>query len=959
MKSGKFLVLMFLSFISLSVFAQQRKGVDITGVVVEEDNTPIEQATIRLLSVKDSTFINGVVSGKDGDFRLKNINPGEYLLHISFIGFDPLYQPLQITGQTNPVNLGKMDLGDGSIMLREAVVVGKAAEMVVRNDTIEYNADSFKVTEGSVLEDLLKKMPGVEIDSEGKIKVNGKEVKKMMVDGKEFFTDDPKVASKNLPANMIDKVQVLDRLSEMSRMTGFDDGNEETIINLTVKPGMKEGWIGNAFVGYGSKDRYEGNAMINRLINNDQFTLMGGLNNTNNMGFSDMASTSFSGMGGGRGGGFGARGGQNGVISSGNGGLNFSKEFNALTTLGGNGRYSHSDGEAISKGYTTNFLSDGTELYEADETYRNSISDNIGTNFRLEWKPDSMTTVLFRPNVSYSKTRLTESGETLGFDNNNDTTYVETSNYHAKGESYNLNGLLEFSRILSSNGRIFSASLGGGYSDTYTNAMNQNITEHVSGRDEVKDQRLRNENSGFNYQAYTSWVEPIGRNNFMQVTYSINQRKQEQLKNAYNQDEDGIYNVIDTTQTQNFRNNYINQRASLSFKSIRAKFNYTIGFNVDPSHSSSERFIGDTVLYKLTQNVVNFSPTAQFRFNFSKQKNLRIDYNGRTSQPSMTQLQPVPDYTSNTNTKIGNPDLKPLYTNNMFVRYQSFNPEKQTTFMVMANANYVVNDIVNYIIYDSENTGYRTTTYDNINGNYNGNVRVTLNTPLKNRKFTVGTMTYAAFSNKKEYTGTQNGEEDLNPTKIKSGSKQTTLSERLSLDFRSSIIDLGVTGNLTFNNINYTKNAIASNQNNDQKTYNYGLGGRTTIYLPANIKLESDINWAKNSGYATGFEQDEVLWNASASINFLKGNQGTLRFKIYDILKQRSNISQTITASREAYTEYNTINSYFMVNFIYRFSAFKGGASMNDVKDDRRGPGEGGGRNRGFGGAGGPPHGRF
>ncbi|MDR1919823.1 MAG: TonB-dependent receptor, partial [Tannerellaceae bacterium] len=273
---------------------------EVKGTVLEEGSkTPVEQATIRLLNVTDSTLINGVVSSRNGSFSLKNIAPGTYLLGITFIGFEPYYQPLQITGRTNPVDVGNIELGDASILLGEAVVVGKAAEVVVRNDTIEYNADSYKVTEGSVLEDLLKKMPGVEVSSQGTITVNGKEVKKIMVDGKEFFSDDPNVASKNLPAAMIDKLQVLDRKSDMTQMTGFDDGEEETVINLTVKPGMKQGWFGNAFAGYGSQDRYEGNAMVNRFINNDQITLMGGLNNTNNMGFTDLASTMFQGGGGG------------------------------------------------------------------------------------------------------------------------------------------------------------------------------------------------------------------------------------------------------------------------------------------------------------------------------------------------------------------------------------------------------------------------------------------------------------------------------------------------------------------------------------------------------------------------------------------------------------------------------------------------------------------------------------
>ncbi|WP_446778338.1 carboxypeptidase regulatory-like domain-containing protein, partial [Macellibacteroides fermentans] len=292
MKLGKILLVLIVVLFTLPAMAQT--GVTVTGRIVERgNNLPVEQATVRLLTGKDSTLVGGVVSSANGNFTLKNIKAGSYLLHVTFVGFEPTYQPLQITGKVNPVKIGNIELTDGAIQLGEAVVVGKANEVVVRNDTVEYNADSYKVTEGSVLEDLLKKMPGVEIASDGKVTVNGKEIKKIMIDGKEFFSDDPKVASKNLPAKMVDKVQVLDKKSDMAMMTGFDDGNEETVINLTVKPGMKQGWFGNAFAGYGSEKRYEGNAMVNRFINNDQFTFMGGLNNTNNMGFSDLASTMF------------------------------------------------------------------------------------------------------------------------------------------------------------------------------------------------------------------------------------------------------------------------------------------------------------------------------------------------------------------------------------------------------------------------------------------------------------------------------------------------------------------------------------------------------------------------------------------------------------------------------------------------------------------------------------------
>lgn len=939
MKSGKCLLMLLMILFSPMAFAQQ-SGVNVTGSVVEQGNdTPIEQATVRLLNVKDSAMVRGVVSARNGSFTLKNVKKGSYLLHITFIGYDPLYQPLQITGKKNPVNVGKLELSDGAIELGEAVVIGKAPEVTVRNDTVEYNADSYKVAEGSVLEDLLKKMPGVEVDSEGKITVNGKEVKKVMVDGKEFFSDDPKVASKNLPAKMIDKLQVLDKKSDMAQMTGFDDGEEETVINLTVKPGMKQGWFGNAYGGYGSKDRYEGNAMVNRFVNNDQITFMGGANNTNNMGFSDLASTMFSGMGGGGGrrGGFGAG---SGITSSGNAGLNFSKEFKPdKLTLGGNTRYSHSDNDARSKSDRQNILPGDSSSYDNSEAMSRTKSDNFGVDFRLEWKPDTMTQLIFRPSFSFSHSMNDNFSDATTLDNERDTVNTNKSSNYSESNGYNLNASIDFSRKLNNKGRVFSATLSGGNSDSYSDGMNRSDIVYFNQTDALKnsiiDQRSRYDNKGFNYRAYVSWVEPIGHNNFIQATYSISQRKQEALKNVYNQDADGIYNVLDSAYSQSYRNNFISQRASLSFKSQRAKFNYTIGLNLDPSYSSSENFVGDTTLSKITRKVVNLSPMAQFNYMFDKRTNLRIMYNGRTSQPSMTQLQPVADISDPTNITIGNPDLNPRYTNNVFIRFQQFTPEKQRAFMIMANGSYIINDIVSYTSYNQE-TGVKTTTYKNVNGNYSGNVRMMLNTPLKNKKFSINSMTMASFANSNGYI---NEEKNTNRNLI--------LSERGGIDFRSSYLDLGVNGNIRYN---ATSNSLQ--KENNQNTFNYGAGGYTTIYLPLNFKIESDVNWSTNSGYGDGFKQNEVLWNASASKSFLKNNQGTLRFKIYDILQQRSNISRSITASYIQDSEYNTLGSYFMVHFIYRFSIFKGGASASDVKT----PGRSG---RGRGPMGPPPGHRF
>ena len=844
MFSGRFFIILFAIMLTMPAYAQ-RRGVDITGTVIEGGtNEPIEQATVRLLNAKDSTMVGGVATGRNGSFTLKNIKNGNYVLNISFIGFETLYKAIQVTGKNNPMQLGKLTLSDASIQLGEAVVIGKAPEVTFRNDTMEFNAESYKLTEGSMLEDLLKKMPGVEIDSEGKITVNGKEIKKVLVDGKEFFSDDPKVASKNLPSKMIDKVQVLDKLSDMAKMTGFDDGEEETVINLTVKPGMKQGWFGNAYAGYGSEDRYEGNFMVNRFVNNDQFTIMGGLNNTNNMGFSDLSSSMFQGMG--RGGG----GAGNGITTSGNIGLNMNKEFNSKLTINGNLRYSHSENDAYSKSNRQNILPDDSTSYYNETNNNHSRSDNVAADIRMEWTPDTLTRVIFRPNFSYSNSHRRENGYFNTLSGDMDTVNIGESRYLSDGEGYNVGATLEFSRKLNSRGRVLSGSLSGRLSDSYNEGLNYSNTEYrllaAGENNDLVDQQFRYDNNSFNYRVYLSWVEPIGHNNFIQATYSIRQNKQESLKNSYTREEGSEeYNVLDTAYSQSYRNNYINQQVSLAFKSVREKFDYTIGLTVDPSHSTSETFVGDTVLSSITQNVVNLSPMIRFNYRFGKRTHLRINYRGRTTQPSVSQLQPVADVTDPLNTRTGNPNLKPTYSNNLSVRFQNFKPEQQSAFMTMLNFNYVVNDIVTKSAY-IENTGRQMTTYDNVNGNFSGNVRVMYNAPFKNRKFSFNTMTMGSYANS---NGFINSEKNTN--------KNIVLQERAGINFRSDYLDLGVNGNIRYN---ATRNSLQGQS--ELNTFNYGVGGNTTIYLPWDFKIESDISWSTNSGYSDGFEQNEILWNA-------------------------------------------------------------------------------------------------
>jgi len=925
----RFVLFIGLLLIGVSIFAQNNGR--ITGKIVDQETKePVAQANVRILHQKDSLYLNGVASDQEGNFAI-SVPYGNYIIHVTYVGHHDLFRNVTISNTNRTANLGSVELGTDNILLDAAVVTAKAAEIVVRGDTVEYNADSYKVTESAILEDLLKKMPGIEIDSEGKITVNGREIKKIMVDGEEFFSTDPKVASKNLPAKMVEKLQVLDRRTDMAQMTGFDDGEEETIINLMVKPGMKEGLFGNAFVGYGTKDRYEGNAMVNYMKDKNQYTVLGGFNNTNNAGFSDLASSMF-----GSGGGGGRRmffGGRSGITTSGNAGFNFSQQFTNKLKLGGNLRYGNTDNNTLSKTHTQNILSSGNTL-EGENNSSNNYSQNFNMDLRLEWTPDTLTRIIFNPEGSVYNNRRTELSDFLTTTETlEDSINYGDSRYNSTGDGKNLSARLDVSRTLGKKGRILSVQLRGGMSDSENEGTNLSNTFYNGTKpDDLIDQRFVNTNDSKNWRGYVSYVEPLGNNNAIQFAYQYRQNISGSDKDTRVKDESGNYTVLDEQYSKRLENNFTNQEIEFNFQSVRQKYDYTIGFSVQPSSSQSKTFIGDNKISDFTRDVVNYAPMAQFNYRWTRQHNLRLRYFGNTDQPSVTQLSPVVDVSNPLNITYGNPDLKPSFTHRMNLRYQNFNPEKNRSMGFFGDIRYLTNDIVSSTMTDRE-TGRRETTYENVTGNWNANGRMMMNLPLKNIKFSVFSMSFASYNHA---NGFSNLEKNL--------SRRLNLGETLGLNYRSDLIDFGVRGNISYNKV---KNSLEGQR--DQEFLNYGGNANTTLYLPWDMSIESDINYSTNSGYSDGFTQDEWLWNASIQKQLFKQKNGTIRLKIYDILQQRSNISRSVTSNYIRDTTTNTLTTYFMVHFVYRFNIFKNGATREDMMP-QHGPGPGRGFGRGHGG---------
>ncbi len=464
-------VVAILLITTFNVFAQQ--NITLTGKLLDEaDSQPIIAGSVELLNERDSTVITRTITNIDGVFSLKNLSKGKYVLRATFIGYLPVTRPITLTENQPSVNLGSIAMQMSDVLLKEALVEGKRPEIVVKNDTIEYDAASYKVPENSNIEELIKKLPGAEVDKDGKITVNGKEVKRFLVDGKEFFSDDPQVASRNLPAEMVDKLQVHDQRSEMAQMTGFDDGEEETVINITVRPGMKQGTIGNALVGAGADMkndndlRYQLGAFLNHMNNNDRYTLMLGRNNNNNMGAADLGANQFGGMR--------MRRGSGGITETTNVMLSINKELSSTATLNADFRYNGQDRHSDVKKEQTS-LSSFRQQLERSTSLTNYDSNNFAANFRFEWKPDTLNTLIFRPNISYNNSSSDEAESSDIYDYNTLNPVSNSKSFaNNEGQGLNFRGRLDYSHRFSKYGRVLSLNLEGRYNQNRSWENNYN-----------------------------------------------------------------------------------------------------------------------------------------------------------------------------------------------------------------------------------------------------------------------------------------------------------------------------------------------------------------------------------------------------------------------------------------------------------------------------------------------------
>ncbi|MDE5643117.1 MAG: outer membrane beta-barrel protein [Muribaculaceae bacterium] len=908
----------------------------VKGKVLDENSDPMLQASVRVLT-PDSTLVKGVLTDINGAYSISGLKAGNYIVETSFVGYDNSSRNIRITN--TDITLQPVTMQTGALMLGEATVVGVRTPVKVMQDTVEYNADAYRTQPNAVVEDLLKRLPGVEVDSEGKITANGKSVTKILIDGKEFFADDPTVASRNLPVEMVDKLQVVDRKSDLARITGVDDGEEETVINLTVKKGMNNGWFGNAEAGYGTDDRYKGNFIVNRFWNGNQLTLLGNFNNVNELGFNDGMSGRFRRFGG-----------DNGITKSQALGLNFNIGKDEIFRVGGNLMYSHTDRDTRTSSARTYIFPDSSSYYDTDKSARDR-GHTVRADFRVQWQPDSFNTFEFRPNFSYSRNDSWSLSDALTRNGALAEVTRSRNEQSSLGDNYEFRGQLIYNhKVRSKPGRSISFFANYSLSDTREKTDNYSWNKFFLLGDsiDIMDQWSDNHTWSNNISARVSWTEPLGnvRNgNFLTVAYRFQYRWNNADKLTYDHPvlwPDGFAGepligedlILNEDLTNRFRNDYMSQDIRAGFKHVSKTGSIDVGLSLVPQSSKSIYLYSDGEVNHdksiPVRNVLNVAPYLRYRYKMGKSRSLNVDYMGRSSQPTMAQLQPVADMSDPLRIVVGNPDLNPSFSHNVRLRFQDFNAEAQRSIMTMVDGQLVQNSIVSKTTYD-DLTGGQTTTYENVGGVWNIRGMNMLSMPLRNRQFMFSNFLMANYATAVSFN---NGERN------RSGSLM--LREQPGLSWRPDNLELELRPFYSLQTVHYSLPTTAG-----RTVHSYGGNFRGTYNAPFGLSVGTDVEYSATSGYSQGFDSKQWMWNATLSYSFLRGRAMTVSLKAYDLLQQKSNVQRTVNANYSEDIRYNSLTRYFMVTVAYKFNTFGSGRQPESRNDFRHGPG----------GPGGPPPG--
>ncbi len=933
-----------------SAMAQDsRSNFSINGHLTDVDSKePMEHVSIQLFWAADSAFVGGTVSNSRGNFSVDVPSVGTFRLKISFVGYQTQEREVTLRREQN-MDLGNIRMVPDDLVLKEAVVKANAAQVVVKKDTLLYNPEAYRTPEGSAVEELIKRMPGADIDEDGNITINGKVVKKILVDGKEFMLGDIETALKNLPVSIIQNVKFYDQQSDQARITGIEDGNKETVLDFTIKKGMNRGYMTNFDVAGGTEDRYALRGMGSSFTDKTRIMLFGnGNNKEENAGWWN----------------------RRGLNTNKMLGTNLNYDDGDKLKVDLSVRWNHRNGDNRNQNSSENFYSEESRTFSNSNSVNLTRNNTWNGNLRVEWKPDTLTNILFRANGSYGTNDGTTSSLSATFSDDpyhyasdpleaDAITAMNQRNLAVNqsgrtemsfGRNQNAWGMLQFYRRLNPRGRNITMRVEGSLGDNQQRNVSNNEVhlykiKNQAGEDSTyftaRYNTTPSDNQG--YVVSLNYSEPLWKGAHLQTNYELryNQSKSDRLTYDFSHEPLNVFtNIVpvyrdwDTWLGENSAfgtlgyplEHYLDRSLSryseyknythnirMTLRHWEEKYDYNVGLLLQPQRSNFiQNYRG--IYVDTIRTVTNFTPTVDFHYKFNDQQNIWLHYRGDTRQPDITQLLDIVDDSNPLYITQGNPGLKPQFTNSLNVYYNNYIAKYKRSVVVYANYRTTRNSISNLVRYNAE-TGGSISRPENINGNWNADGGFTFNTALDTTAhWNIGTDTRVRYNNYVSYVAQMKADAKKNTT------RSTTLNQRLNASFRNDWLEVTLDGNV---NYQHTRNELQPTANLD--TWQFSYGGQMLFRLPVGFEISMNMHQYSRRGYNDpSMNTNELIWNGQVSKTFLRSKTLVVALNYYDLLRQQSNYERWVSATGRSDTHYNSINSYAMLHVRYRLNMFGG-----------------------------------
>lgn len=898
-----------------------------TGLVkgtLKDSTLALKGATVSVLRGKDSTLLRYGMSNSNGEFQIGNLPLSNYILRITYSGYQQVDQLFELGEASPEKNMGIIPMVKFSTVL-EGIII-RASAMAINGDTTEFNANQFKTIPNASTEDLLKKMPGVEVDRDGSIKTQGEPVTRILVDGKPFYGNDPKMATRNLPADIIEKIQVIDAVSDQSAFSGFDDGNRIRTINIITKKDRKKGLFGKGSIGFGNEGRYAHAVSANRINGDQKISFIGQANNINNQNFSVQ---DFLGSAGQAGGGNGASpngntnvftGNGNGISSTKGGGLNYDDVWGKYTKVSGS--YFYSDIYSITNRdrLRETYVVNDSSLFNSSKILSGNTNKNHRANIEIDHMFDSSNTLLVKSNVniqyadvSSSSNSTTTKGTILPIN-----ALSTVNSYFSQG--YNTYSSILYRHKFKKRGKTMSIYLSQGSSDSERESRNLSYNNRYSRGIDTLDQITETLVDGMRYGASLSYTQPLNTKSQLEFTYSynFNTGSSDQKANKLNK-VNKKYSILVPNLTNGFINDNVANKAGVNYRrQVSPLWNYVAGLAVQSATLTSKNLSTQS---DIKQSFVDVFPTFFLQYRKGKSRSLRLNYRGFTQQPYVTQLQDVVNNSSIMYVRAGNPLLKQEFTNRVEVTYNLLNKRKTNNLALNMNASTTARKISNSITLNTSGSNLLVDGYSlpngaqyikplNLDGAYASGINLHYSISMKNPKSSINIMSWA-----------NNSREVSLFNAVKGFAYRNTYGGRLSFNLNlKDWLDLGLSGNSTANYIKYT---IAGRQN--ANFFNHRISAEPTIHTKKGWLFTNDFDYIMFRGNAAAINQSIPLWNTGIAKLFGPAKIAELRLTVFDLLNANKNINRNVELNYIEDVRQEVLNRYFLLSFTYHLRKFKGG----------------------------------